>query len=171
MTKDRLFEKYKETIMEKVEDGLKRFEMGRQTCLATDFSRKGLGFFLPQQHCQCDLAKDPILGDKALDQIQNPRLRGMKEKTLLYKFTSVHVPGSLHFGPDATSRYPVREVSSCLVKALAWSEMDEGCAEEVGLVMAVKARGHNHHLGAGQGGGWVGQGLQGADGGHQGGPS
>ena len=36
-------------IVELVEDGVKRFEMGKPTCLATDFSRKGLGFFLLQQ--------------------------------------------------------------------------------------------------------------------------
>ena len=60
----------------------------------------------------------PILGDKALDQIKNPRLLAMKERTLMYNFTALHVPGSLHFGPDAASRYPVREVStsSCMVE-------------------------------------------------------
>ena len=54
----------------------------------------------------------PILGDKALDQIKNPRLRSMKEITLRFNFKAVHVPGSLHLGPDAASRYPVQEASS-----------------------------------------------------------
>ena len=37
---DALFEKSKVKIVELVEEGFKRFEMGRPTCLATDFSRK-----------------------------------------------------------------------------------------------------------------------------------
>ena len=60
-----------------------------------------------------------ILGDMALDQIKNSRLLAMKEKTRMYNFTALLVPGSLHFGPDASSRYPVREVSSCMMEALA----------------------------------------------------
>ena len=38
----------------------------------------------------------PILGDKALDQNKNPRLRSMKEKTLRFNFKAIRVPGSLH---------------------------------------------------------------------------
>ena len=34
-----------------------------------------------------------ILGDKALDQIQNPRLRALKEKTLRFNLQAIHVPG------------------------------------------------------------------------------
>ena len=81
----------------------------------------------------------PILGDKALDQIKNPRLLAMKERTLMYNFTALHVPGSLHFGPDAESRYPVREVSSCMVEALAWCEVGSESLEEEGMIMAIRA--------------------------------
>ena len=56
---DKLFEKAKVKIVEQVEEGVKRFQMDRLTCLATDFSRKGLGFFLLQQECQCDAEKGP----------------------------------------------------------------------------------------------------------------
>ena len=42
-TMDRLFEKEKLQIVEKVTDGVKHFEMNRNTCLATDFSKTGLG--------------------------------------------------------------------------------------------------------------------------------
>ena len=38
--------------------------------------------------------------------MQNRRLQNLKEKTLSYKFTVVHVPGKKNLGPDATSRYP-----------------------------------------------------------------
>ena len=59
---DKLFEKAKVKIVEQVEEGVKRFQMDRPTCLATDFSRKGLGFFLLQQECQCDAEKGPNCG-------------------------------------------------------------------------------------------------------------
>ena len=45
---DTLFKKAKAKIMELVEEGVKRFEMDRPTSLATDFSKRGLGFFLLQ---------------------------------------------------------------------------------------------------------------------------
>lgn len=48
----------------------------------------------------------PILGDDALDQIKNPRLRFMKEKTLRFSFNAIRVPGSVHLGPDAAARHP-----------------------------------------------------------------
>ena len=47
-----------------------------------------------------------IMGDKELDQIKNPRLRNLKDKTIMYKFAIKHIPGTLHTGPDAASRYP-----------------------------------------------------------------
>ena len=43
----------KEKIIEAVTDGVKYFEMGRQTCLATDWSKQGIGFFLMQKWCKC----------------------------------------------------------------------------------------------------------------------
>ena len=47
-----------------------------------------------------------LLGDKHLDDIENERLKKLKERTFPYKFTVVHVPGKLHKVPDAGSRYP-----------------------------------------------------------------
>ena len=47
----------------------------------------------------------PILGDKALDQIQNPRLRALKEKTLRFNFRAIPVPGKRHMAEgDQTSQ-------------------------------------------------------------------
>ena len=48
-----------------------------------------------------------IMGLKDLDEIKNPRVRGFKDKTLMYSFTTIHVPGKDLKVPDATSRYPV----------------------------------------------------------------
>ena len=44
-----------------------------------------------------------IFGDRSLDQISNPRLRNLKEKTLLYYFRMVHVPGARNKASDAIS--------------------------------------------------------------------
>lgn len=168
-TLDALFIKSKDNILQKIEDGVKMFDLNLHTCLATDWSKTGLGFFLLQKHCHCSdvdkaphcgpdhwqlvfagsrflkdpetryspiegealavvfaleqarmfvlgcpnliLAIDhkplvPILNGKRLDLIKNPRLLHLKEKTLMYKFHSQHIPGPLNFAADATSRNP-----------------------------------------------------------------
>ena len=47
-----------------------------------------------------------IFADRSLD-IPNTRLRNLKEKTLRYKFSIVHIPGFKHKATDALSRCPV----------------------------------------------------------------
>ncbi len=47
-----------------------------------------------------------VFGDRTLDEITNTRLRNLKEKTLRYKFTIIHIPGAKHKAADAISRYP-----------------------------------------------------------------
>ena len=49
-----------------------------------------------------------ILNERPLEAIENPRLLKFKEKTLMYDFKMVHVPGSLNQAPDAFSRYPTK---------------------------------------------------------------
>ena len=54
----------------------------------------------------------PLLGtfgDRNLEQVENPRLRRLKEKTKMFDFKMVHVPARKHAGPDALSRNPVCE--------------------------------------------------------------
>ena len=51
-----------------------------------------------------------ILNDRALTDIPNRRLLNLKEKTLPYRFTIIHVSGAKNKGPDAVSRYPTSEV-------------------------------------------------------------
>ena len=48
-----------------------------------------------------------LLADRALDNIPNPRLRNLKEKTLCYRFRITHVPGMKNKTADAISRRPV----------------------------------------------------------------
>ena len=47
-----------------------------------------------------------ILDDRSLNDITNRRLLNLKEKTLPYNFTIMHVTGAKNKGPDALSRYP-----------------------------------------------------------------
>merc|ERR1712016_23565 len=53
-----------------------------------------------------------ILNNKNLEEVENPRLQRLKEKTLRFNFSIVHVPGRLHKTADATSRQPVSEADS-----------------------------------------------------------
>ena len=46
------------------------------------------------------------MNDRSLTDITNRRLLNLKEKTLGYRFTVVHVPGRKNLGPDAASRHP-----------------------------------------------------------------
>ena len=48
------FIKAKEEILKAICDGVKYFDVKRWTCLATDWSRQGVGFFLMQKWCSCD---------------------------------------------------------------------------------------------------------------------
>ena len=51
------FEAAKEMIIEAVKDGVSCFELSRPTCLATDWSKQGLGFFLMQKWCECKILR------------------------------------------------------------------------------------------------------------------
>ena len=161
------FEKSKLEILKAVEKGVRTYDMGKVTCLATDWSKTGIGFTLLQKECNCTnitpvccssgwslvfagsrftsgaesryspvegealgvawaLEKSKhftlgcphliigvdhqpllkVLGDRHLEDIPNPRLLNLKEKTLRFKFSLVHVPGSKNKSPDAASRHP-----------------------------------------------------------------
>ena len=42
-----------------IKEGVQSFEPNRPTCLATDWSKTGLGFTLLQKHCRCPMADAP----------------------------------------------------------------------------------------------------------------
>ena len=46
----------------------------------------------------------PILGDRSLADIPNPRLYRLKEKCLIFRFAIKYCPGKFHKGPDYMSR-------------------------------------------------------------------
>ena len=48
-----LFEESKSVIISEIEEGVRIFDKSKPTCLATDWSKSGIGFWLFQKHCQC----------------------------------------------------------------------------------------------------------------------
>ena len=50
-----------------------------------------------------------LFGDRTLDEITNPRLFRLKQRTLLWRFSIIHAPGKSNFFSDATSRHPVQD--------------------------------------------------------------
>ena len=49
-----LFEESKDVIIGEIEEGVRIFDKSKPTCLATDWSKDGLGFWLLQKHCECE---------------------------------------------------------------------------------------------------------------------
>ena len=81
-----------------------------------------------------------VLGDRKLEEIDNPRLLKLKEKTLRWQFDIIHVPGKTHIGPDTLSR---KEVTNCLVNIdcdeTPWDETDMELSIESQVAAAVPA--------------------------------
>ena len=50
---DKAFKVSKSNIVKEIEEGVKIFDKSRTTCLATDWSKSGIGFWLLQKHCSC----------------------------------------------------------------------------------------------------------------------
>ena len=48
------FEASKHVIIDKVHEDVQIFDPAKPTCLAMDWSKEGIGFFLLQKHCICD---------------------------------------------------------------------------------------------------------------------
>ena len=165
---DALFKQSKTVIINEIHKGVEIFDKSLPTCLATDWSKEGIGFWLLQKHCDCAPTKPfccktgwkivlvgsrftsgaesryapiegealavvdaldkarhftlgckdliiavdhrpllKIFGDRSLENIPNPRLCNIKEKSLRYNFRVIHVPGIRNAAADAISRHPV----------------------------------------------------------------
>ena len=50
---DNIFNESKSIMIKEIENGVKIFDKNKPTCLATDWSRDGIGFWLFQKHCGC----------------------------------------------------------------------------------------------------------------------
>ena len=49
-----LFEESKDVIISEIDEGVRIFDKNKPTCLATDWSKDGIGFWLLQKHCNCE---------------------------------------------------------------------------------------------------------------------
>ena len=190
---NQLFIDSKSQIICAIEEGVKIFDMLKRTCLRTDWSKTGIGFWLLQKHCSC-VSQSPgccsdgwritlassrflkpaesnyapvegealgvawgleqtkyftmgcdnllvvvdhaplikVLGDRRLDEINNPRLFRIKERTLMWRFDIEYQPGKSNTMSDALSRYPNRysEIASLIMSS-------DGDREEESIVAAV----------------------------------
>ena len=179
-TLESLFKKSKSTVVNSIQNGVRTFETNRHTCLATDWSKTGIGFTLSQKHCSCPIADNPLCGsdhwrvvyagsrftrnaesryapiegealallfglesckmfvmgcpnlivavdhkplvrifnNRSLDEIKNPRILKMREKTLMFKFRVVSIPGKSNCGPDAVSRIPILNTDTTSVSSI-----------------------------------------------------
>ena len=50
---DHAFQESKKKIVKEINKGVRIFDKSRPTCLATDWSKTGIGFWLFQKHCSC----------------------------------------------------------------------------------------------------------------------
>lgn len=48
-----LFEESKSMIIDEIEEGVRIFDKSKLTCLAIDWSKTGIGYWLFQKHCRC----------------------------------------------------------------------------------------------------------------------
>ena len=48
-----IFDESKEHIVQEIETGVRIFDKSKPTCIATDWSKRGIGFWLLQKHCVC----------------------------------------------------------------------------------------------------------------------
>ena len=48
------FQNSKAAIIQAIREGVEIYDPGRPTCLRTDYSDIGIGYFLSQKHCSCD---------------------------------------------------------------------------------------------------------------------
>ena len=195
---DLIFQKSKEAIIEAIREGVQIFDLMKRTCLRPDFSKKGIGYFLSQKHCDCPsqspgccqfgwritlagsrftkpresryapvegealaiawsldqtryftLGSDnllivtdhrplvKVLGDRTLDEINNPRLFSFKEDTLPWKFDIEWMEGKGNCFSDATSRNPCQEHEISVTEMLSvLREADEENFNQEYLVTA-----------------------------------
>ena len=51
---ENIFQETKAVIVSEIEEGVRIFDKSKPTCLATDWSKSGIGFWLFQKHCTCE---------------------------------------------------------------------------------------------------------------------
>ena len=74
-----------------------------------------------------------LLGDRAMEDIPNPRLFNLKEKTLRYRFSLTFIPGKSNHSADAASRPPANRESHTELLSL---NKEDICASTVRHMIA-----------------------------------
>ncbi|CAB4035553.1 Hypothetical predicted protein [Paramuricea clavata] len=112
----------KEAIVEAIRKGVQIFDIHKQTCLRPDWSRRGIGYFLLQQHCSCPSGIPEccpggwhitLAGSRFLSSAEE-RYAAIEGEALAVAwgleqtryFTQEHLPGKTNLAADATSRHP-----------------------------------------------------------------
>ena len=90
-----------------------------------------------------------ILGDRELADIQNPRLFRLKQRTLMWRFHIVHVPGRRTIpAADAASRYPTRSAKEDDANTLAALRLPASEEDDLETAVVAAARASTNKLGA-----------------------
>ena len=84
-----------------------------------------------------------MLGDRKLEDIHNPRLVRLKEKTLNWRFKVIHVAGKIHVGPDTLSR---KEVSESVVNVFRLAEVSSDSDMDIEVDIEAQVAANVPHL-------------------------
>ena len=199
------FQQSKLAIITAIAHGVEIYDPKRTTCLQTDYSGTGVGYWLRQKYCSCTselpdccaegwritlagsrflrdaekryapiegecvaiawaledtrwftlgcsnliIATDhkpllKILGDKCLDNLHNPRLFRLKQRTMMWSFKIQFVAGKSNHAADATSRNPTPD-PMCVAPAadsLAVIRLEPTCEDgmEADIIAGAQAR-------------------------------
>ena len=184
---EQAFQASKQAIVDAIVEGVEIYDPERTTCLQTDFSGAGIGYWLRQKYCNCPgtrpdccengwritlvgsrflrdaekryaaiegeclavawaledtrwftlgcsslvVATDHkplirILSDKALENIHNPRIFRLKQRTLMWNFTITHIAGRSNSAADSASRNP-----TAIPDTLAIVRLDDDCHDNM----------------------------------------
>ncbi len=74
------FRRSKDQIVEAIKQGVEIFDKGRPTCLATDWSKRGIGYYLRQKHCECTTIPECCINGWHITLAGSRPLRGAEER-------------------------------------------------------------------------------------------
>ena len=89
-----------------------------------------------------------VLGDRALDDIPNPRLFRLKQRTLPWRYQIVHVLGKANTAADAVSRYPPPPDTRSALASIRVDPIDALDGEDTDAIVVDAARSSTAALGA-----------------------
>lgn len=88
-----------------------------------------------------------LLGDKMLDEISNPRLFRLKQRTLMWRFDIVHMPGKGNFFADATSRNPINNANEDDIEITSSESLSSiRCSDSSTNIMELQLISNSHDM-------------------------